>query len=130
VEAAAKVMSMWDVIKNVISLLGAVLPILEKKIAILPVNPVIREEMMWISVMAAGIAGLGAYQSATRIPRLRFIGWLGLFLFTVIIAFLILLTQGHTLGLTPSDVSSAVRILYVLLFLFLGLAVGGFMGIR
>ena|SRR2546426_2196270 len=114
-----------ETLKNVLSIGSAVAPLIEKVARLLPVNPVVREDVLLISTAAAGLAGLGGYQSGKRFGWI--IGWTGVCLFVVCVVLEVAITSaGFAFGLDAAGVSLAVRTGYIAIFLFFGLAVGGF----
>jgi hypothetical protein len=121
---------MTDIIKNLLSILPALLPLLEKQIDLLPVNPLVRQDVWLISMVLAGVAGLGGYQSAKRLYFCRYIGWIGLLLLvpTVLLELGITTTEVN-FGFSPPVIQLAVRGGYCLTFLLLGLSIGGFIGL-
>jgi hypothetical protein len=120
-----------DAIKNLLGLLPAVLPLIEKYIDWLPVNPLIRERLWLAGTVAAGLAGLVGYASAKQLSRGRLIVmWIGLICFVIALAILLGITEsGLTFSLSPEGIAWLERLGYVLIFLFLGLAIGGVLGL-
>jgi hypothetical protein len=120
-----------EVLKNLATLLEAALPLVEKKFELLPVNPAVREDVVVVSMVAAAVAGFGAYHSTKQFPSIRrWLGWIPLFAFLVCIGLeLAFAAAGLTFGFSPSAVSLSVRLIYVLVFFFLGLAIGAFLGL-
>lgn len=121
---------MVDILKNLLSLSAALLPLIEKYVELLPVNPHVRNDVWLISIMVAAVAGLGGYQSAKHLGRGRVVGWIGLLLFVLfLVVELAITTAGIEFGLPARGISLLVRVGYVLVFLSLGLAAGGFLGL-
>src|SRR2546429_357485 len=108
---------MREVIKNLVSVVQAVLPLLDKQIDLLPINPGLRDEAMPISIILAAAAGFGAYQTV-RLAKTAVIPWFGLALSVVFVILLFALTGGITLNMPPRTVSLAVEASYVLVFFF------------
>ena len=115
----------WEVLAKLFSLLPSLLPLLEKHWSLLPVNPAVRSDVWVLSIIISAVAGFGGYQSS---GRYHFLGWTGLFLFVVTLSGELAITATEIgFGLAPRVLSLLARIGYVLLFLFLGLAIGGFL---
>jgi hypothetical protein len=114
-----------EVLKNGISLLQAFLPFLEKRFELLPINPGLRNNVLLISVLFAATAGLGGYQQLKRSKK-AVIAWFALAGAVVSVMLIFALTGGITFSLSPLAISWAVQICYILVFLFFGLAIGGF----
>jgi hypothetical protein len=122
--------SMIDLLKNVLSLFAAVLPLLEKHFDLLPVNPLVREDVWLISVIITGIVGLGGYQASRCLRGFRSIGWVGIVLLIPVLLFEIAITTTTLhFGFSPQVISFLARGGYVLTFCLLGLALGGFIGL-
>jgi hypothetical protein len=121
-------MSIWEIIKNIFSLLPAVLAFMDKGYQWLPVNPAVREEWTVPSIILAIVTGLGGYYrvKSTRNPSY---GWIGLVFALISISAIIFFGGGTTFNLTPGQVSAAVRFAYVVFFTSLGLTCGGFAGL-
>ena len=120
---------MWlELIKNAASLLEALLPFLEKQFLFLPVNPGIREELMRVSMVLAGVAGIGTYRCTKVSTKARKWLWLWGLVFCAI--FLLLqIGLGHGMPSPPVLLPFSARALYVLFFLAFGIAVGGVLGL-
>jgi hypothetical protein len=121
-------MSTWEIIKNLISLIPAVLPLADKGFHWLPVNPAVREEWMVPSILLALVTGLGGYYLA-KSKRHPLTGLIGLLFVFISVFAVISFGTGTTFNLTPGQVSLVVRLAYVAFFTFLGLALGGFLGL-
>lgn len=124
-------MNWLEILKNLVIILEAALPLIEKKFELLPVNPAVRNDVVVVSVMAAAVAGFGAYHSTKQFPKTRrWLGWIALLLFLVCIGLVLAFgAAGFTFGLSPSAVSLSIRLIYVLVFSFLGVAIGAFLGL-
>lgn len=113
-----------ETLKNLSGIVSSVLVFVESKYPILPLNPKIREDSNYVAAIFAVIAGFGAHRFAKSSGRQIF-GWafLGLaFLDLVVIRWLV-----GTPPLSPHTTSMGGTLTYVLFFLFLGGAVGGFL---
>jgi hypothetical protein len=121
-------MNRWEIAKNLISLIPAVLALADKGLHWLPVNPAVREEWSMPSILTALVAGLGGYYLAK--PKQHPLpGLIGLLFLLLSIAAVASFDNGITFNLTPGQVSVGIRIAYVAFFTFLGLALGGFLGL-
>jgi hypothetical protein len=117
----------FDRAKDCLSLLQAALPFVEKSFPFLPVNPAVREELWIVSTLVAVVAGFGTYRSTKISTNTR--SWLWLWGIILFVVFLLLqIGLGHGLNLGPVQ-PWATRALYVLLFLTLGMAIGGVLGL-
>ena len=116
-----------DFAKNAVSFFQGALPLLEKKIELLPINPQLRDNALWISIVLAAVAGLGAFQTVKR-RKIPLIPWVALLFCICAVALTFALTGEITFGLRPLTISWAVQTLYVLIFAFLGATIGGFVG--
>jgi len=119
---------MKEAIKNLVSVVQGVLPLLDKQIDLLPINPGLRDDVMPISIILAAAAGFGAYQTV-RLAKAAVIPWFGLALSVIFVILLFALTGGITFDMRPRTISLAVEVSYVLVFFFLGAAIGGFVGV-
>jgi hypothetical protein len=121
-------MNWWEVLKNAFSLIQALLPLLEKKIDLFPINPALRDNVFVISIVLAAVAGLGGYQTVRRTEKIA-LPWLGFALTIVCGGLMFALTGGITFGLGPLAISWSVQACYILVFVFLGVTIGGFVGV-
>ena len=117
-----------ELAKTAISLLQALLPLVEKYLLpILPVNPVVRDQWMPASIAISAVVGIGSYWSTKKLTNGRkslFIWGVGLCI--LVVALIIVLTHG--LPLPPRSLQIGIRVLYVLFFATLGMAIGGALG--
>ena len=114
-----------EVLKNAVSIGQALLPLLEKWLELLPVNPALRRSALQISIVLAAAAGFGAYQTIKR-NKVLAVPWIALALSILAVVAIFALTGGVTFGLNPVWLSSTVQTFYILTFVFLGAAIGGF----
>lgn len=121
-------MSWLDALNGSISLFQALLPLLEKKLALLPVNPGIRENVLVISIVLAAVAGGGGYVTTRRLHKPS-IPWSSLAIAFTAVGLMFALTAGMHFGMGPLQVSVSVGLLYVAIFTSIGIAVGGFLGL-
>ncbi len=114
----------FEALKYLAGLAAAALLYIDTMYEVIPVSAPIRK---WgvIAAILAVVAGLGAHQSARRL-REPSVGW-GFFWFAVID--LLMLIGLVSLHLPPpmQAAASAAPILYALLFILLGGALGGFL---
>jgi hypothetical protein len=121
---------MMEVIKVLVSLLQALLPLLDSNLQFLPVNPKIREDVLVLSIIAALLAGIAAYYSAKKIQPVRYFpGPFGLLLFVISLGAILALANDISLGIPTSYISAVIRAAYVLFFFSIGSTIGGFLGL-
>lgn len=108
-------------LKDLSGIISSLLVLADEKFSILPLNPVIHEQLWPVAAILGLVAGFGTRQFAKNTGRL-FLGaiCLGLAFLTVILI-LILVRAGSGHG-----VSLGARVAYLSFFLFIGGAVGGF----
>lgn len=111
---------------KVLSLLSGALPILEKWFNLFPcLNPAVRADVLYLSVFLAAFFGIVFHEIARHFRKGLLICLLGVGLVLVSVVMLIMLINDVSLGFQPATVSTLLRVLYALMFAFLGLAVGG-----
>ena len=66
----------WEFTKNAASIFEALLPLAEKHLRFLPVNPAVREELLLVSMVLAGVAGFGTYRCTKISTKARTWIWL------------------------------------------------------
>ncbi|MCZ2079442.1 MAG: hypothetical protein HUU41_05860 [Bryobacteraceae bacterium] len=116
--------------RKALPLLASLLPAGEKYTNLLPsLNPAVRNDVFIISIVATALTGFGGHETARSLRKGALFGWLGVVGFlgstVVMIAFL----NDFSFGLSTKGVSLLLRISYILIFAFLGLAVGGFLAL-
>jgi hypothetical protein len=110
-------------------MLSALLPLAERKWMLLPVNPGIREDVLWVSILLAALSGLGGYQTTRRLGTAR-LGWSALVLSVFFLGTVLgLAAVKLTFGLSPSAVALAVRMGYVAFFASVGVSFGSFLAL-
>lgn len=115
-----------DLAKNFVGIATSLVALADTKFSLLPINPGIRDQLIWLSVVLALLAGFGGHQYAKRSGKIWF-GWMA-FGLAVASAFVILAGgQGSLDWLSPQSVSLTSRIAYVGFFASLGGAFGGFL---
>lgn len=114
----------FELLKNFSGVISSALVFFETEFPVLPLNPKIREDSNGVAAVVAVIAGFGAHQYAKRSGKLV-LGGVALGLALVTIGCIFWLAAGT--ALSPHAESIAARVVYVLLFVFLGSAVGGFL---
>jgi hypothetical protein len=120
----------FDVLQAIISILSGAVPLLEAKVNVLPVNPLIRQDLLTGTAITATIAGIGAWATTKYFKRTPALGWSALAGLILALAFIYLLASaGITFGLSPAAQAGAVRIAYLVVFVCIGIAVGGFLGL-
>jgi hypothetical protein len=121
---------MWEVLKNLINIIQALLPLFDSGVQLLPVNPKIRTDVGVISIIAALVAAFAAYYSAKYIKRIRYLpGPLGVLAFVVALGAIILFANDIGLGIPILYMPAIVRGAYVAIFFGIGLTIGGFLGL-
>ena len=100
------------------SFLTALIPVLEKWQAVLPVDPQVRQQCLVIAVCACVLAVIAGYSTGRHTPNGLWVGWCFLLLF------LLLLTA---LLADLSRLAWAERPLYVLVFAFFSLSTSAFL---
>ena len=113
-----------ETIKNLNGVVSSALVFIEEKYPLLPLNPRIREDGHRVAALLALVAGFGAHQYAKRSGRLK-LGWIALVLAIVMVGLIFWFSAGPSFS--PQAVSVSARIVYVLFFVFLGGAIGGFL---
>ena len=110
--------------KNLNGVVTSALVFVEEKFVLLPLNPRIREDADRVAALLALVTGFGAHRYAKKSGK-QVLGWisLGLTILTTITIFWL----ARTTSVSPQTASSAARVAYVLFFVFLGGAVGGFL---
>jgi hypothetical protein len=115
--------------KRALSLLSGLLPVGERYANVLQLDPAVRNEVFLISVVAAVLAGFGGHESARHLRRGALFGWLGVAGFLGCTFFVIALNNGVSLGLSTQNVGIFLRIIYILIFFFVGLSMGAFLAL-
>jgi hypothetical protein len=119
-----------DTLQAVISILSGAVPLLEAKVNVLPVNPLIREDLLTGTAITATIAGIGAWATIKYFKRTPVPGWSALAVLILALAFVYLVASaGISFGLSPVGQAGAVRIAYLVVFVCIGIAVGAFLGL-
>lgn len=122
---------MLEVVKNLINILQAFLPLLDSNLQLLPVNPKVRSDVGVTSIIVALVAGLVAYYFAKSIKkRSRYVPGVGGFVvFVVALAGILFFGNDVSLGIPISYLPAVIRCAYVAVFCGVGLAVGGSLGL-
>jgi hypothetical protein len=114
----------WERTKPVLSILEALLPWLENQVSILPVNPAIRKQYPLLSMLLAGLGGIGTYGVTKTLTTAHKV-WL---LSVALIACFILVLLQSALGLAsewpPTLLFLLPRAFYLLFFAAAAIAVG------
>jgi hypothetical protein len=118
-----------DAFKASASLLAGFLPLIEKKIELLKVNPAVRDQVLVMSVVLAAMSGFGAYRSFRNSRKGVIVGSIAIALTFVSFMFAIALISGISFGMNPLWISWSVKSAYVLTFAFLGVALGSFLSL-
>jgi len=113
-----------ETLKNLNGVVTSALVFIEEKYPLLPVNPRIREDGHRVAALLALVAGFGAHQYAKRSGKIV-LGWIGLGLAIVMVLLIFWLSRGPSIS--PQAAALDARIAYVLFFVFLGGAIGGFL---
>ena len=114
-----------EILKNLSGAVSSALVLLDYKYPILPLNPKLREGLALVSAIFAAVAGLGAHQFAKRSHRL-ILGWIFLAAALIVLVAIFWLSNEPS-SLSPKTISTAARVAYVVFFVFLGAAIGGFL---
>ena len=118
-----------DALRTVASLLSGVLPIIEKKVELVKLNPAVRDQVLAMSVILAALGGFGAYRSFRKSQNGINSGAAGMAVAFVSFMLMIGLISGLTFGLNPLWASWTIKAAYVLTFTSLGVALGSFISL-
>lgn len=110
--------------KNVNGIVTGGLVFLEEKLVLLPLNPRIRDEWAHVAALLALVTGFGAHRYAKKTGRQR-LGWVSVGL--TVITSIVIIWLARTASISPQSASDSARVAYVLFFIFVGSAVGGFL---
>ena len=121
-------MKWLDVGMGILSVVPALFPLVERQFALLPVNPGIRENVLIISIVLAAVVGLGGYLTTRRYGKPA-IPWCSITAAVIAVVVMFALTGGMSFGMDPLLISALVASLYVVIFMLIGIAVGGFLGL-
>jgi hypothetical protein len=113
-----------DVLKNFVGAISAVIAQLEAWRGLLPINPVIRVDLLNVSSIGAVICGICAHQYTTR--RSGPVGGVAAAIAVAALVVVIAAGVGGLDALNARLVSAAVRVSYVAFFSALGAALGAF----
>jgi hypothetical protein len=113
-----------EALKSCSGIVGSLLAILQLKVSLLPINPVIAEDWWIPTSILALLAGFGTHRSAKSLGK-HTLGWGCLVLAIALLLFLITLTTVQPLS--PEAASVAAHWVYVLFFVSIGGAIGGFL---
>lgn len=118
-----------EIASGIVSLLSGLLPWLEGKARLLPINPTIREDMLAGVALLAAVGGLASYMTVKHYHRSPKLGWIAVFCLTTSLFVVYLLASTlATFGLSAAGQAGAMRGAYLLVFLSIGMTVGGFLG--
>jgi uncharacterized membrane protein len=111
-----------EILKSLSGLAGSLAALAEWRLfPLLPINPGIRDDMVFVGCLFAALAGFGTYRLKTAKA-----GWWALGCAFVFLVVVVAAGQGTFDTLNPKAVSVAVRVAYVGFFAGVGGAVGGF----
>lgn len=114
-----------EIFKNLSGVVSSALVVVDSKYPILPINPRLHQGLVLVSIILAAVAGFGGRQFAQRSGRLA-LGWSFLAVAVLVLGLLLWLSSDPA-SLSPNTIRSLARFGYVLFFLFLGGAFGGFL---
>jgi hypothetical protein len=120
---------MMDALKATASLLSGILPLIEKKIELIKLNPGVRDQVLAMSVVLAALGGFGAYRSLRNSRKGVTAGAIGMAVGFASFMLMIGLIGGLTFGMGPVWVSWSVKAAYVVMFTSLGVALGSFLSL-